>query len=111
MAGRYLSGGFELDKCIACSPGIVERAGTISRLALGNEEIYVLYRCLACKQYFLDCYEDHFMPVNDEPDQNWIKGPYDAAKGKRLEQIIMQCPDPLDKFCDCDAHRRFFEEI
>lgn len=97
--------------CIACTSEHPVRLGTICRLALGNEEIYTLYRCPDCKKYFLDCYEDIFMPVDDLPDPQWKRGPFDEANGELLLRMIKECPDPLDKYCDCAAHERFFMEI
>ncbi|MEX2681208.1 MAG: hypothetical protein Q6373_006385 [Candidatus Sigynarchaeota archaeon] len=98
-------------KCLACASGSVERIGSISRLAQGNEEIYTLYRCHDCGNYLLDCYEDIFMPVNDQPDPHWTRGPFDKAKGELLGRLIKKCPDPKDKFCNCAAHVQFFDEI
>ncbi len=98
-------------KCVACGSGSPVGIGSISRLAQGNEEIYHLYRCPDCGKYFLDCSEDIFMSVSDEPDPRWTLGPFDRAKGELLARLIKECPDPDDKYCSCAAHMRFFEEI
>jgi hypothetical protein len=97
--------------CIACGSDLPVRLGTICRLALGNEEIYTLYRCPDCGKYFLDCYEDIFMPVDDRSDPQWTRGPFDKEKGELLARLIKECPDPFDKYCECAAHVRFYKEI
>ncbi len=98
-------------KCVACGSDSPVFLGSISRLALGNEEIYTLYRCPDCRKYFLDCVEDIFMPVKDEPDYQWTRGPFDKTKGELLARLIAECPYQGDKTCDCSAHVRFFKEI
>jgi len=100
-----------LVKCLACGSGSPESIGTICRLGQGNEEIYKLYRCTDCGNYLLDCYEDIFMSESSEPDPHWTRGPFDKAKGELLTRLIKECPDPLDKFCSCAAHVRFFNEV
>nr|MDO8109412.1 hypothetical protein [Candidatus Sigynarchaeota archaeon] len=97
--------------CIVCGSRDPVAVGFISRLALGNEEIYSLFKCPSCTQYFIEGYEDIFISLNGQDDITWTQGPYDEKKGALLANLIKQCPDPGNKFCECPAHVRFFKEI
>ncbi|MBM4345678.1 MAG: hypothetical protein FJ100_20080 [Deltaproteobacteria bacterium] len=77
------------------------RAGGISVLVTGDEVIYSYWRCGACGWYSIEEYYDAFL---GDSTVRW--GPVVRPEiGDRALRWIAQCPDPHDKWCECDAHR------
>lgn len=94
---------------VACSHcgrdlgGVEERAAAISVFVMGDERIDSWYSCDVCKRWTVEEYYDAFM--GDATVS--VRGPISWEAGQRAVAIIRRCPTPLDKWCDCAAHKEY----
>lgn len=94
--------------CTKCgrqfAPQGPEKAAAIAGLALGDEYVETWFLCPACGVYTRRISRESFLGDTHER----IDGPVDRARGDAMVELIRQCPDPLDKWCDCPAHKAYF---
>lgn len=94
---------------VACSKcgrelgGVGSRVAAISVFAQGDERTDSWYPCEACKCWTVREYFDAFM--GDATVS--VRGPVPWEVGERAVAIIRRCPTPLDKWCDCPAHKEY----
>ena len=84
--------------------GLDRPAAVICGEVMGDEYIESYFFCAACGVYTQEVYHDRFLGE----DSVGVHGPLPKAKGDEMVELIRQCPDPMDKKCNCDAHRRYF---
>jgi hypothetical protein len=75
----------------------------------GNEEILNLCFCDRCRQYYIDGYEDVF--ASEDSCKEWLYGPYTEKDMENFVNVLKKCPDPMDKYCKCQAHEFFYQRI
>jgi hypothetical protein len=73
----------------------------------GDEYIESYYLCTACNVYTVEIYHDRFLGESEAT----VSGPVTRERGDALISIIRACPDPSDKKCACEAHKRYFEGL
>ena len=93
-------------ECLSCGKTLgaddVHRAA-ISIFVMGDEYIYSYVRCEACGEYTVEAYHDRFMGEDDS--QTFA---VDRKTGEKAMELIRACPEPLNKFCECESHRALY---
>ena len=69
----------------------------------GEERIDSYWRCSGCKCYTVETYYDSFTGPAGTGVGNFIG----SEGGDEIVESIKVCPDPADKHCRCDAHRKW----
>jgi len=87
-------------RCARCTGELRDRRAAIAFFAAGNENIGSFFFCAPCDSYTVEVYCDHFL---GNPEV-WVRGPLARGEGDRLLGEIAKCPDPTNKFCDCETH-------
>lgn len=80
-----------------------EPLARISRLMMGDEYTEYYYRCATCGFYTIVSYHDAFQSVDEE--ERRVLPPLPPDVGEAHVKLIRTCPNPHDKFCDCEAHQ------
>ena len=98
-------------KCAKCGREFDRRGGDHPAAAMagevmGDEYIESFFFCAACGVYTQEIYHDRFLG----DDSVTVSGPIDKARGDELVELIRRCPDPMNKKCECDAHRQYFRQ-
>lgn len=92
--------------CIKCKRTFTEtdgpRAG-ISISVMGDECIYTYIYCAACGMYTVDSYYDRFLGESEISAFS-----VDKETGDRAIEIILACPDPYNKNCNCPSHKEMY---
>ena len=94
-------------KCLHCQrpfPRRVKAEAGIAILVQGDEYYYSYWLCDACDHYTVKSYHDRF--AGD--DEVSFLPPVSREVGDRAVELIAACPDPNDKFCDCESHQALF---
>ena len=78
-------------------------AAAIAVEVMGDEYIQSFFFCRACGVYTQETYHDRFLGE----DSVGVSGPIPKDRGDELVALIRTCPDPMDKHCQCPAHREF----
>lgn len=86
--------------CSGCARPLTRRAGGISLFALGDEVIETWYLCPSCDQWTVDVWLDRFMGEGEAR----VRGPLPRAHGDERVARIRACPDPGNKWCECEVH-------
>ncbi len=84
--------------------GADQPAATICGEVMGDEYIESWFFCAACGVYTQEVFHDRFLGE----DSVGVHGPIAKDRGDALVALIAQCPDPMDKKCGCEAHKRYF---
>jgi hypothetical protein len=69
----------------------------------GDEYIESFFFCAACGVYTQETYCDRFLGEETVS----VSGPIAAQRGDALVELIRGCPDPMNKKCTCEVHRKF----
>ena len=98
----------ETVKCATCGRefdrlGRDRPAAVIAVEVMGDEYIYSFFFCAACGVYTQELYHDRFCGE----DSVGFSGPIPKARGDELVELILKCPDPTDKTCECPSHKYF----
>jgi hypothetical protein len=99
---RCLSCGVHLD----ADPG-TRPAASIAGQIFGDEYLESYFLCPACGTYTVEIVHDRFLGEEEIS----TSGPLDKRKGDELVRLILECPDPSDKKCGCEAHKRYFDGL
>jgi hypothetical protein len=91
-------------QCNAIIPNENRAAGiAISR---GNDaSIYSYWRCDACSFYTILSFDDSFL--GDDGGVSFL-GAVSKEVGEEIVALIKQCPDRIDKCCDCESHQKLY---
>jgi hypothetical protein len=90
-------------KCQACLEPIPRSTALIRGGVSGAACIEAYFRCPACGEYTLAVYVDSL----SGPDTVTLYGPLAAATTEAKLAIIARCPDPLNRSCQCAAHKEY----
>jgi len=96
--------------CTSCGttldagPG-AEPLACIAGEICGDEYVESYFFCPACDTYTVEVFMDRFLAGEGSA----TRGPLSRAKGDEFIALIRRCPDPSDKKCRCEAHRRYFD--
>lgn len=91
-------------RCAGCNHEFEEQAVRQAGIAVfgqGDEYIYSYFRCGGCHRYTVRVYCDSF---TGDASISFLP-PVSREQGERAVAVIRACPDPMNKFCDCPAHR------
>lgn len=91
-------------KCLECGTDLGEigrREAFISVFVYGDEETRSWFRCAACGLWTVELYYDRFMGDSEVSFQ----GPIGEEAGRKEVERIRRCPDPGNKWCECEVHR------
>lgn len=80
---------------------IERREAFISVFVFGDEEVRSWFRCTRCGQWTVEVYFDRFMGDAEISHQ----GPYPREAGEAEVAKLRRCPDPGNKWCECEVHR------
>lgn len=80
-----------------------DRPASIAVEVGGDEYIESFFFCAACGCYTQEVYCDRFL--GEETVRT--SGPIAKSVGDALVELIRTCPDPMNKKCNCEAHREF----
>ena len=93
--------------CKRCGNDITgHRTGHINGVVQGDHVAESWFLCPTCDVYTLRLYHEAFTSGTESESAH---GPYERAHGDAKVEIIAGCPDPLDDWCDCPAHREYFK--
>lgn len=79
------------------------RVAGFSVFAQGDERIDSWFYCRDCHSWTVEEYLDVFVGES----RISIRGPFAFEVGSRFVDIIRRCPTPMDKWCECPAHREY----
>jgi hypothetical protein len=93
-------------QCIQCERPFLneERVASISGSIMGDEHTDAYFLCPVCGVYTVVSWWDNFMGIESKS----VSGPLSKHKGDKTIELIMQCTEPWDKKCRCEAHMRYF---
>lgn len=81
-----------------------EREAGMAGEVMGDEYVETWFFCDRCGVYTQEIYHDRFC---GEDDARTV-GPIDKKRGDEQVALIRQCSDPMDKKCECPAHKAYF---
>ena len=81
-----------------------KRAAGIAIMVLGDEYIFSYWCCPKCQKCSVESYHDRFM---GEDDITYM-GPFAKVVGERCVALVEKCPNPMDKYCDCQSHKALY---
>ena len=93
-------------QCIQCERPFLneERVASISGSIMGDEHTDAYFLCPVCGVYTVVSWWDNFMGIESKS----VSGPLSKHEGDKTIELIMQCSEPWDKKCRCEAHMRYF---
>ena len=93
-------------QCIQCERPFLneERVASISGNILGDEHTDAYFLCPVCGVYTVVSWWDNFTGIESES----VSGPLSKNAGDKTIELILQCSEPWDKKCRCEAHMRYF---
>ncbi len=96
-------------KCSQCGRELARtREGglvaVISGAVMGDEYTDSYFFCPDCGVYTVEAYHDRF----HGEDSVSVQGPIPKERGDERVELIRRCPDPVNKNCNCEAHREYF---
>jgi hypothetical protein len=81
-----------------------ERVAGMAAEVMGDEYIETWFFCADCGVYTEEIYHDRFLGE----DSAHVSGPIEKQRGDELVELIRQCATPMNKKCDCAAHKAYF---
>jgi hypothetical protein len=95
-----------MTSCKSCGKDLTaHRAAHINGIAQGDHVGESWFLCPDCDMYTLRLFHEAFTSGAESTSAH---GPYARAHGDAKVAIIAGCPDPLDDWCDCAAHVKYF---
>lgn len=91
-------------KCGTDLGGVEKRAAYLCVEVMGDEYIYSYWRCDACGYFTDESFRDSFTTGEHERGRDYAIPP---ERGREIVEEIGRCPDPADKRCDCEVHRKW----
>lgn len=92
--------------CLTCGKPFDDtdepRAG-ISIMVMGDEYIYSYVYCSRCGGYTVESYHDRFL---GDADISFFS--VDRETGDRAIELIRACPEPHNKYCECQSHKALY---
>lgn len=89
-------------RCLTDLGPVEKRKAFISLLVYGDEETRSWYFCGNCRVWMIEYYTDVFMGE----ERVSVGGPYPEKACEADVALALTCPDPGDKWCECEAHRK-----
>jgi hypothetical protein len=78
---------------------------SLSGSIMGDEYIETYFYCDSCNKYTLEIFHDRFLGEDDVS----IRGPISKEEGDIQVKLMNECPEPWNKKCDCNAHKKYFD--
>lgn len=91
-------------RCTTCAAELPKADAAISVFVIGDEYTYSYFRCPACGNYTVEGFHDRFMGESHV----FLLPPIPASEGERAVALIRTCPEPGDKWCECEAHKALY---
>ncbi|MGK5083933.1 hypothetical protein WDW37_11585 [Bdellovibrionota bacterium FG-1] len=95
-------------KCLNCQKEFPEEAKPRAGIAImvaGDEYTYSYWQCEVCSFYTVKSYYDPFMGDNSEVT---FLPPMSKEVGDRCVALVLACPAPFDKYCECASHQALY---
>jgi hypothetical protein len=81
-----------------------KRVAFICGEVMGDEYIYSYWYCEKCEVFTLETYHDRFLGEAIIT----VSEPISRHEGEQLLKLISNCPEPANKRCHCDTHKKLF---
>lgn len=80
-----------------------KRLAVLTFMHRGNERTDSYFFCSTCRIYNIKCDYERF---SGEPETYFL-APVSQEVGDRHIELIRQCPQPRDEYCECRTHQRW----